>query len=93
MTIQKIETFTTKQLCLVRVTADDGAQGWGQTAPFNADITAQVLHRQIAPIALGAEAADPAALSQACVEANYKFPWSYVCRALAVNSIWRDLGI
>ena len=32
-----------------RVTDETGAQGWGQVSTYNADITAQVLHRQVAP--------------------------------------------
>ena len=83
MKIQSIETFTHGQLSIVRVRADDGSEGFGQIAPFNADIAATVLHRQIAPHALGADPSDIAALAARCVEANYKFPWSYVCRALA----------
>src|SRR5690348_10881046 len=53
--IVAIDTYTTPFVGLVRVTADDGAAGWGQTAPYNADITAQVLHRQVVPYALGAD--------------------------------------
>ncbi|MDP6040860.1 MAG: mandelate racemase/muconate lactonizing enzyme family protein, partial [Candidatus Latescibacteria bacterium] len=50
MKIQKIETFTSgTNVCIVRVTTNSGEIGYGQTAPFNADITATVLHRQIAP--------------------------------------------
>ena len=48
MRIQSIETFTDRQVTIVRVRTDDGAEGYGQTAPSNADITATVLHRQIA---------------------------------------------
>src|SRR6185295_16755597 len=47
--IKGLETFTRGHIGLVRVTADDGAQGWGQFAPYNADITATVFHRQVAP--------------------------------------------
>lgn len=82
MKIQQIETFSTSSLCLVRVTADDGWRGWGQTAPFNADLTALVLHRQVAPHALGWDPADLDGLVDACFERNYKFPWSYVSRAV-----------
>jgi len=83
MKIQSIETFTNRQVTIVRARTDDGAEGVGQTAPFNADITAQVLHRQVAPHALGADANDIDGLADRCIEAEYKFPWSYVCRALA----------
>jgi len=81
MKIQQIETYSTTSLCLVRVTSDDGWRGWGQTAPFNADITATVLHRQIAPHALGWNIEDMSGLVDACFERNYKFPWSYISRA------------
>ncbi|HPD17045.1 MAG TPA: mandelate racemase/muconate lactonizing enzyme family protein [Planctomycetota bacterium] len=81
MRIQRIETFTRDPLCIVKVTTDDGATGFGQTAPFHADITAMVLHKQIARHALGADATDIAGLAQRCIQAEYKFPWSYVCRA------------
>ena len=39
--IARVETFHNEFVCFVRVTAEDGAFGWGQTAPYNADITAQ----------------------------------------------------
>ena len=81
MRIQRIETFTQDPLCIVKVTTDDGAEGFGQTAPFHANITAMVLHQQVAPHALGADVADIAGLAERCIEAEYKFPWSYVCRA------------
>ncbi len=81
MKIKRIETFTRDPLCIVKVTTDDGATGFGQTAPFHADITAMVVHKQIAHHALGADATDIAGLAQRCIEAEYKFPWSYVCRA------------
>jgi len=83
MKIQSIETFAKSQVTVVRVRTDDGAEGWGQTAPFNADITAQVLHRQVAPRALGADPSDPESLAERIIEAEYKFPGSYVCRAVA----------
>lgn len=82
MKIQSIETFSREHLSLVRVRTDDGAEGWGQISPFNADISATVLHRQIVPCALGADAGDLDALADRCLEATYKFPGSYVCRAL-----------
>jgi len=97
MKLKSIETFSTRRLCIVRVTDDDGLQGYGQAAPFNADITATVLHRQIAPHALGADTADAAdinALVDACIDRNHKFPWSYVCRALGgvETALWDLMG-
>jgi len=81
--IARIETFTRDPITIVRVATDDGREGFGQVAPFNADITATVLHRQIAPHVLGCDPYDVEDISDRCVERNYKFPWSYVCRALA----------
>jgi L-alanine-DL-glutamate epimerase-like enolase superfamily enzyme len=80
--ISSIETFTHGAISVVRLTTDDGAQGYGQIAPFHADIAATVLHRQVAPVALGSDAADIDGLVDRCFEENYKFPWSYVSRAV-----------
>ena len=53
MKIQRIESFCNEFVGFVRVTTEDGAQGWGQVSTYNADITVQVLHRQVAPWSLG----------------------------------------
>jgi L-alanine-DL-glutamate epimerase-like enolase superfamily enzyme len=37
----------------VRLTASDGKIGWGQIAPYEADISAKVLHRLIARRVIG----------------------------------------
>lgn len=95
MKLQSVESFTDGQrIGVVRVRAEDGSEGWGQFAPSNADITALVLHRQVAPVALGMEAADPDAVSSAVMAATYKFPGTYVCRALAGldTALWDLLG-
>ena len=81
--IYAIDTYTNQFVCLVRVTADDGAEGWGQAAPYHADITAQVLHRQVAPHALGHEAGDIEGLAAVIPEREHKFPGSYLYRAMA----------
>lgn len=81
-TIQQIESYSTSYIGLVRVLTDDGAEGWGQMSPFNADISALILHRQVAPLALGQDALDTEALCNRVIEGTYKFPGSYVCRAL-----------
>jgi L-alanine-DL-glutamate epimerase-like enolase superfamily enzyme len=78
-----IESFATEPVAFVRVTTDTGAQGWGQTSTYNADITAQVLHRQIAPHALGADALNIESLVAAIPEREHKYPGSYLRRALA----------
>ena len=83
MRIKSLETFHWQHITLVRATADSGAEGWGMMAPYNADISAMVFHRQVAPHALGKDPADPGELAERIVEAEYKYPGSYVCRALA----------
>ncbi|RMF99451.1 MAG: mandelate racemase/muconate lactonizing enzyme family protein [Planctomycetota bacterium] len=80
--IVRVETFTLPRVTLVRLTTKSGLTGFGQTAPYNADITATVLHRQVAHLALRANIYEPAAFSQWVVESTYKFPGSYVRRAL-----------
>ena len=83
MKIAKLETFTTQFVCFVRLTSDSGAVGWGQTSTYNADITARIFHRQVAPWALGADAFNVEALVERIEEREHKFPGSYRCRALA----------
>jgi L-alanine-DL-glutamate epimerase-like enolase superfamily enzyme len=80
--ITSVETFSTEDVALVRVHTADGAEGWGQTAPYNADLTALVLHRQVAPHVLGRDAGDLAGLETGVLERELKFPGSYLCRAL-----------
>jgi L-alanine-DL-glutamate epimerase-like enolase superfamily enzyme len=82
-TIRKLETFSNEFVCFVRLTAEDGAVGWGQCSTYNADITAQVFHRQVAPWALGAAEGDILGLVRRIEEKEHKFPGSYRARALA----------
>ena len=82
MKIKSLETFSTPYVAFVRVTAEDGMQGWGQVSPYNADITAQVFHRQVARWAIGADSDDIAALTDSIPEREHKFPGSYLMRAL-----------
>lgn len=42
MKITLIETYSTEFIGLVKVTADSGKCGWGQVAPYHADIAALV---------------------------------------------------
>jgi L-alanine-DL-glutamate epimerase-like enolase superfamily enzyme len=81
--IRRLETFTDQFVCFVRLTADSGAVGWGQTSTYNADITATVFHRQVARWALGADALQIEPLIERIEEREHKFPGSYRCRALA----------
>ncbi|NHN32703.1 mandelate racemase/muconate lactonizing enzyme family protein [Paenibacillus agricola] len=82
MKIKSIETFTTKNISMVRVKTDDGHEGYGQLATYNANISALVLHQQIAPYALGASAERIADLVEQVVYGEHKFPGSYICRAV-----------
>jgi L-alanine-DL-glutamate epimerase-like enolase superfamily enzyme len=81
--ITRLETFHNEFVGFVRVTAEDGATGWGQISTYNADITVQVFHRQVAPWALGADSDDIAGLVRLIERREHKFPGSYRCRALA----------
>lgn len=83
MNIASIETFTDEFVCFVRVRTENGAEGWGQVAPYHADITARVVHRQVAPYALGADAFDIDVLVDMIPEREHKFPGSYLRRALS----------
>jgi L-alanine-DL-glutamate epimerase-like enolase superfamily enzyme len=83
MKIQSIETFCTQWVSVVRVRTADGAEGWGQISPYNADISSAVMHRQVAPHAVGRDASDLAGLEKQILESELKFPGSYVRRALA----------
>ncbi|MGQ0428461.1 MAG: mandelate racemase/muconate lactonizing enzyme family protein [Gammaproteobacteria bacterium] len=83
MRITRLETFCNAFVGFVRVTAEDGTSGWGQLSTYNADISAQVFHRQVAPWSLGRDAHDVGALVDAIPEREHKFPGSYLYRALA----------
>jgi L-alanine-DL-glutamate epimerase-like enolase superfamily enzyme len=82
MKIKSLETFCNQAVGFVRVTTDDGRQGWGQVSTYNADITCQIFHRQVARYALGADALDIETLVTTIPEREHKFPGSYLMRAL-----------
>ena len=90
MKINRIESFCDRFVGFVRVTAEDGATGWGQVSPYNADITAEVLHRQVAPWVLGQDTSDLDDLLDIVTEREHKFPGSYLRRAMAGfdTAIW-----
>ena len=83
LTVKSIETFRRESLALVRITASDGKSGWGQIAPYEADISAEVLHRLIARLVIGRDISEIDAINDAVIDAQLKFPWSFLCRALA----------
>ena len=81
--ISQIETFCTPLVGFVRVTAEDGSTGWGQVSPYNSDLTCEILHRQVAPWALGRSMN---ALEDVIAEIpmrEHKFPGTYLRRAMA----------
>ena len=82
MKLQRIETFCNQYVGFVRLTADSGAQGWGQVSTYNADITCEILHRQVAPYSLGKDAFNVDALIDSIPEREHKFPGSYLMRAI-----------
>ncbi len=92
--IARLDTFHNEFVCFVKATAEDGVVGWGQTSTYNADITAQVFHRQIAPWALGQPCADIGALVDRIERAEHKYPGSYRNRALAGldTALWDMAG-
>ena len=94
MKLTRLETFSTEFVCFVRATAEDGAQGWGQVAPYNADITAQVLHRQVAPHVLGMECGDIDAVMDEVRDREHKFPGAYLRRAMGGvdTALWDMAG-
>jgi L-alanine-DL-glutamate epimerase-like enolase superfamily enzyme len=83
LTLKSIETFQRESLALVRITASDGRTGWGQIAPYEADISATVLHRLIARRVVGRDVSEIDAINDDVIDAQLKFPWSFLCRALA----------
>ncbi len=82
MKIVKLETFSNEFVGFVRVTTETGAHGWGQVSTYNADITVQVFHRQVARHALGTNALEFADTLALIGEREHKYPGSYLRRAM-----------
>ena len=82
MKIERIETYLAPQLAIVRVVTDDGAEGIGQTSTYGADVAVDVLHTMVAPSFLGEDPWDVDRLVQKCLTRQYKFPGTFMCRAL-----------
>lgn len=80
--IDRIETFLRDQVVLVRVSTDDGQEGWGQAAPYHAGLTEQVLHEMVAPLFLGQDPWDLEALVNDALRKNHKFLGGFLHRAL-----------
>ena len=82
MKIISIESFHNEYVGLVRVRTDQGDEGWGQVAPYNADITVQILHRQVAMHVLGLDAENIEAVTQTVLDREHKFQGTYLYRVL-----------
>ncbi|HEU5023390.1 MAG TPA: mandelate racemase/muconate lactonizing enzyme family protein [Spirillospora sp.] len=94
MKIESIETLLLGEIAAVRVRTDDGVEGIGQTAPYGAGITAKVLHELVAPFFLDRDPWDIEVLVARTLRAQYKFPGTFVHRALCGvdTAIWDLLG-
>ncbi|WP_424929785.1 mandelate racemase/muconate lactonizing enzyme family protein [Amaricoccus tamworthensis] len=90
MKIIRIETFSNPFVGFTRVTDETGATGWGQMSTYHSDITAQVLHRQVAPWTIGIDIDDLDDHLNLIQEREHKFPGSYICRAMGglETAIW-----
>lgn len=82
MKIERIESYNKDDVCVVKLTSTDGTVGFGQTAPYESDITQMVLHRQVAPLALGSDD-DDFTLYKRILRTLHKHSGTYVCRAVA----------
>jgi L-alanine-DL-glutamate epimerase-like enolase superfamily enzyme len=82
MKIKKLETFCNEFVGFVCATSETGAQGWGQVSTYNADITCEIFHRQVARHALGTNALDFGDTLDLINEREHKYPGSYLRRAM-----------
>jgi L-alanine-DL-glutamate epimerase-like enolase superfamily enzyme len=92
--IERIETIHRGLICAVRVTTDDGAVGLGQTAPYEAGLTAHVLHELVAPAFLGRDPWDAEAIVDEVLRTGYKFPSTFILRAICgiESALWDLMG-
>ena len=93
MKLESIETFSTRYVGFVRVTDETGATGWGQLSTYNSDISALVLHRQVAPWTLGVEITDLDDHLDIITEREHKFPGSYLRRAIGNAGDYLEFSI
>ncbi len=94
MKITRIDTYLGSHQAVVRVSTDDGAEGIGQTAPSQPGITVDVLHEMVAPFFLGQNPWDLERLVERCLTQTYKFPSTFIYRALCGidTALWDLLG-
>jgi len=90
MKIKKLETFTKPYVSFVKTTLEDGSEGYGQMSTYQADITAQIFHKQVAPWVLDKLWTDFNDIENLVLEKEHKFPGSYLLRAIAGldTSLW-----
>ena len=67
LVVQAIESYTKGNVGFVRILADDGSEGWGQISVYDADITARILHRKIAPHFLAQDPGDLNSIVDRCI--------------------------
>ena len=94
MRIASIETLVRGPLAVVVARTDDGLEGIGQAAPYEAAVTAHVLHELVAPYFVGRDPWDVEASVDAFLRETYKFPSSFLLRAVAgiETALWDVLG-
>lgn len=91
--VDRIETYVKNNVCVVRVRTDDGAEGFGQTAPGQPHISAEVLHSLVARHVLGHDPAGIGAIVDDCARTQYKYWGSFFFRALGgVDTALWDLA-
>lgn len=94
MKIDRIDTLVRGPIAIVRVRTACGIEGIGQTAPYQADISAHVLHQMVAPWVLGRDPWDVEALVDEILRRHYKFSGGFLQRAVAGidTALWDVLG-
>lgn len=94
MRISRIESYLSEHVAVVKVITDDGVEGIGQTSPYQAGIAVHVLHEMVAPFFLGKNPWDVQVLQEEFLRSQYKFPSSFILRALCGvdTAIWDILG-
>ncbi|KJY93572.1 mandelate racemase [Vibrio neptunius] len=97
MKIRKIESFTNCDVGIVKVTMEDGSTGFGQVSTYNADISVEIMHRQVAPLIRHYDFNDQADIKDMVdfvLEKQHKFLGSYLYRALCgvETALWDWLG-
>ena len=83
MKIIKLETFTKPFVSFLKLTIEDGSFGLGQMSTYNADITSQIFHKQVAPWIIGKNWENFEEIENIVLEREHKYPGTYILRALS----------